>query len=311
MTVQLLKKFLCFTLAFCVIIAWIFTLPLLYVNAEGRNTSISYYKHTYSTNTTSTYTLSQANTITPSTQTRTSYPDNRYIDTDSSVVQILAGGGQGSGFIIDDHIIATCAHCVYNNSSGSFISSISVKIFSGNNFTTPALTCSPISAHVPVRYHVNSGEFEQSSFDYALLYVEEDLSSYGAFELGVMRDAFLTNAGSVIASGFPGIVHGSENVNNARYYSTGQMGVFDVEDSIEKYPSSCDQRFHATAVISGGDSGGPVYTVTEFNGITYHTVVGIITGGTYTIPSQTGDGTYGVRITFDLLHFYRNNPYVS
>lgn len=70
------------------------------------------------------------------------------------------------------------------------------------------------------------------------------------------------------------------------------------------HAQSCAQRFHATTVISGGDSGGPVYTVSNFRNTEYHTVVGICSGGLYDELTSTGSGTYGVRITSDLLRFY-------
>lgn len=146
-----------------------------------------------------------------------------------------------------------------------FLFGLNVKIYTGTDFEIPVLTCTVVSVHVPTLYFTyNDSELKHSCYDYALLYVAEDLSNYGMFELGVMQDAFLENAKPVIASGFPGVVYGFKNVNGARYFSTGKMGEFDVKDSIITYPESCDQRFHATTVISAGDSGRPVYAVTKY-----------------------------------------------
>ena len=140
-----------------------------------------------------------------------------------------------------------------------FLFGLNVKIYTGTDFEIPVLTCTVVSVHVPTLYFTyNNSEPKRSCYDYALLYVAEDLSNYGMFKLGVMQDAFLENAKPVIASGFPGVVYGFNHVNDARYFSTGKMGEFDVKDSIITYPESCDQRFHATTVISAGDSGRPV-----------------------------------------------------
>lgn len=62
--------------------------------------------------------------------------------------------------------------------------------------------------------------------------------------------------------------------------------------------------------MTGGNSGGPVYVKTEYNGKEYAVVIGITTVATW-----GGDNIYngggGVRMTTNLLHFYKNNPNIA
>lgn len=302
-----------------------FTMPTKLSSTQIANASSSgivYRRYAYSTGTTSDYTLYEADLYNAS-NARTLYPynDNRIEDDDTSVVKLTfcsrnTNGNNissyGTGFIVDKNIIATCAHCVYNRDSlnpngtrGMFCTDYSIKIYD-DNFSQPLATYSPVSVHIPITFINSTSEPEYSSYEYALLYLGEnvDLSSYGIFHLGVANDSFLANNNTVKCSGFPGLVNGGVNLTGARYLSDGRMGEFDHQASINVYPSSCDKRFHATTVSSGGNSGGPVYTVSNFLNNEYHTVVGICSGASYDVDTSTGTGTYGVRITTDLLRFY-------
>ncbi|MDE6677430.1 MAG: trypsin-like peptidase domain-containing protein, partial [Ruminococcus sp.] len=101
--------------------------------------------------------------------------------------------GIGTGFIVDDHVIATAAHCV----NGKKINKVSVL----NNSGSVVLNATPVEYHIPVNYPSIDG------YDYALISVKEDLSSYPHFEIGVALDN-VAGANAKI-SGFPGIVNGS------------------------------------------------------------------------------------------------------
>lgn len=60
--------------------------------------------------------------------TRAGLIDDRVPDTDVSVVRLEAGGHISSGFIIDNHIIATAAHCVYNYKNKHYNENMRVDI---------------------------------------------------------------------------------------------------------------------------------------------------------------------------------------
>lgn len=316
-----IKKLVSASLSLVILSASINMLPS---QAETASSSyITYRRYSYATGTWSDYNLYSADPIANSMNpSRYDYPDNRIEDDDTSVVKLSFAvynengtlvSYTGTGFIVDTNIIATCAHCVYNRSSlnpdnttGMFAINYTISIYD-DDFSYPLATFSPVSVHIPKTYITSLSEPERSSFEYALLYLGEDvnLSQYGVFDLGVANDDYLINEGDVKCSGFPQQVNGGLNPTGGRYISDGQMGMFDIQNSIYQYPASCDKRFHATTVNSGGDSGGPVYAVSEFGNSEYHTVIGICSGGSYDMPTATGSGTYGVRITADLLRFYR------
>ena len=140
----------------------------------------------------------------------------------SGVVKIMTPNSYiGSGFVIAPHIIATAAHCVFDNStldpndilseSGYIISGI--KLFDSNGVNT--LTATPVECHVPYSYisAVKNGNYE-NAFDYALISVEEDLSDYMCFNLGVALDSAVTNEVEISISGFPYEINYVQ-VNNA------------------------------------------------------------------------------------------------
>lgn len=202
--------------------------------------------------------------------------DERVIDwTKSGVVKIMSDSYYlGSGFVVDEHTIATAAHCVYNES----ISEILLFDTSGNI----EKNIIPMEYHIPTRYVANS------QFDYALITVKEDLSEYICFELGVPLDSFVngeTNA-TVSVTGFP--QEYNDHTNHMKYSGNGK---------ICSGGSGENGLLYYNADTSGGNSGGPVYITESLNGKTYHTVVAVHTTG----------GNHGVCMTTDLIHFYKAN----
>lgn len=221
--------------------------------------------------------------------------DDRVPDKDTSVVKLTGGGKIGTGFIVDDHTIATAAHCVYQGENKSFAKDLKIDIFNGD-CTKILKTITPKEVHMPLYYSFKADE----RYDYALLYVEEDLSKYGEFSLSMPMDSFMTSGATVTVSGFPAKTASNPNAScEKRYKADGE-----IMDIRTFKPEIWDYQIRYSAFMSGGDSGGPVYTTQTFDGETYHTVVGINTSG-------TTDLYCGTRITTTLLMFYYNNDYIG
>lgn len=216
-------------------------------------------------------------------------PDERVVDfTKSGVVKIMGFTDYiGSGFIVDSHTIATAAHCAYN------LQISGIRIFNSNG--NIALTATPVQYHIPNLYvQTHSG-----NYDYALITVEEDLSDYACFNLGVAMDNFLTSSKSICVTGFP------QKVNNVIV-----NGVVETEDRNNMYTGigtisgGNEYVLNYNVDTYRGNSGGPVYTSTSYNGNVYYTVIAIHTTG-------AGTYNYGTRINTNLMHFYKNNPNIS
>ncbi len=238
--------------------------------------------------------------------------DNRVnADDDTAIVKLVdptTGNGIASGFIVDDHVIATAVHCVY---TGLEFRDLSIRIIDENNNLIK--TVSPKYIHVPKEAIYNTNSI-RGTHDYALLYVEEDLSEYGAFQLGVATDEYIDNHGSVVVSGFPGDL--PENY-------TGQSGDIRFKASGNFYRSSVspynNYRCFYDADAVGGNSGGPVYVEEGFKvgdqWYKYKTVVAIHSGGcaSFSLNYNYFDPEYnsGVTITPDILNFYYSNSYLT
>lgn len=204
------------------------------------------------------------------------------LDNDAAVVDLT----NGSGFIVSDHVIATAAHCVYDGDTSSFINNYEVIIFSNGARTI----YSPTYVDIPKTYYINP----DIAYDYALIYVEEDLSQYGMFELGLPQDEYIDANGEVTISGFPNHLPGNEdNSFDERFKSTGNI----TGDFITTFV--CD------AFATNGDSGGPVYVSEEFNENEYNTVIAIFVG------KVIDNITHGLKMNHDMLKFYNGNPYID
>ena len=215
--------------------------------------------------------------------------DNDMIrDYDTAVVNLSIGG---SGFIVSDHVIATAAHCVYNADTKSFIDN-TVKIVDSQNDKT----FTPKYVDVCKTY----ADPDHRNYDYALIYVEEDLSEYGMLKMGVALDEYVDKHGEVIVSGFP-----QSYPNN---YDGQPYGIrFKAKGKL--LSSSDDIQLVYDADTAGGDSGGPVYaeegfTNQHYDHYDYKTVVAINV-------ATSGIANIGVRITPDLLKFYYDNSYLK
>lgn len=268
----------------------------------------TYCCHYYLTNDDETYTL-YGEDIISSISTRSGTVDDRVPDkTNSAVVWTTTG----TGFIVDDHIIATAAHCVYDH---GFEPIMDIKIYSedGSKLLTQV---SAAEIHVPNAYihYSNSHEPKENKlareYDYALIYTIQDLSEYGVLPLAVPTDNFMTSNANVNISGYPGATTSNPYADgNTRLHSNGN--VMDIREHNIIDPDnmlSFERQIMCSTYSSDGNSGGPMYIATRCLGKYYKTAIGIETGG---IARTDYRRSYGVRVTSDLLLFYYNNPNIG
>ncbi|MBP5431935.1 serine protease [Ruminococcus sp.] len=250
----------------------------------------------------------------------------------SGIVKIISTDGvynyYGTGFVIAPHIIATAAHCVFDydaiipdnlsSQKGYVISNI--RLFNNNGVNT--LNATPVECHVPWSYISSAFDrLKVNAYDYALISVEEDLSDYMCFNLGVALDSAVTNETDITISGFPGTVNGN-TVNNSyldqMYLGTGSL--VEWSDYISAYYYNLfqyndDRMFFYDVDTSGGNSGGPIYVtkhVYDKNGNNhqvYYDVIGICTAEF----TEYGIGVVnmGMRMNGELLRFYLDNNNIN
>lgn len=233
--------------------------------------------------------------------------DERVVDwSKSGVVKLLTTEVDGNGnqineqdcvtgFVIDNHTIATAAHCFYNFKDKCNYRVDSILFFDKSGNVSMEIT-DPVEYHIPRQYTTT----EFSDCDYALITVSQNLRDYVQFNLGYVTDEF---RGEVSVTGFPKLRDddyynkGEEketlnNIENHQMY-TGKGNVigFTTNDLV-KYTND----------TSRGNSGSPVYVTEELYGKEYYTVIAI--------NVKPGDRTYnaGVRMTPEVLRFYKGNP---
>ncbi len=215
--------------------------------------------------------------------------DTRVVDfTKSGVVKLMTNDGyMGTGFVVDDHTIATAAHCVYNQSTSSVYEISSIRLFDGDGDIEKTVT-NLQEIHIPRPYRTFS---DSSNYDYALITVGDDLSDYAIFNLGLLMDNYSSSNSAFSITGFPQVVNNTvvnSNTQDTMYTGTGS------------FYSATDYKIFYNNDTSGGNSGGPVYITTSFNNNVYYSVVGIHTTG--------GTSNGATRVTTNLLQFFKNNP---
>lgn len=255
-----------------------------------------YKKYNCSTGSISGYTLSIPSSLSSiEDQLRSGSYDDRILDSSAEAQCIVylsykkSNGSyyRGSGFIVDDHVIATCAHCLYDGSA--FNTDYKVKIYNTAG-TSVVATYNAKELHIPLAYYNSS----DSNYDYGLIYVNEDLSQYGKMALGQITDNFENTAQTVYASGFPKYVHEDfENPVYNRYIGQGTVTT-----------TTNNYKIWYTSFTSGGDSGGPVFLEYTLGDETFRTAIGIIT-------NSTGVSHWGNRITLPISRFFYYNSNIG
>ncbi|MBE6846083.1 MAG: trypsin-like serine protease [Ruminococcus sp.] len=212
--------------------------------------------------------------------------------------------GNGSGFIVDDHLVLTAAHCVCGGTASNILvaEDLTVTVYNSDETTFKVYTVDSI--HVPQKYFDfddKGGSTYNVDFDYALIHIDsrydnipsKTFSQYEPFQIGYITKKFIEKQITVTTSGFTAIPDSSEGMH--RYYSVGNI----VSDST-------DLRYHAYANANYGDSGGLAYYNSVYNEEVIKSAIGNITGG--------GEGadydSSGVRITPTIARFIFNNEYI-
>lgn len=175
-----------------------------------------------------------------------------------------------TGCIIGDHIIATCRHAV---ASCKTQSQINARVVDCGGDGTPEATLTVTAVHYP------ESSIDDSSYDYALVVVQEDLSQYGVFNPGVTTNTFESQNCEVTVMGWKN----DENTDLNTYF---------VKDSGIAIPAT-PEVMHYVVSTDNGESGAPVL----YN----DSPVGIHTGGDGVVYNN------GVRIDSQILNFYFNN----
>lgn len=274
--------------------------------------SRSYIMHDYQTNSNSYYYLN-GNVDVFSDDGISTYAgniDDRVPATDTSVVRVLSSLGVGTGFIVAPNVIATAAHCVYDRRTGMFVNNLKIEIRGGvyPNASGEVPKFQVIEAHIPVNYYSNA----DNNYEYALLYVEEDLSEYGIFDLGLPSDEFMDSNTIVTTSGYPGETSSDKNANCMTLYKSN--GNILNLNNCKETENRFDYRLINSCYTSGGNSGGPLY-MTKYSGNNeIHAVIGIHTGSNFVTLNgelQTTKTSFCTRITPSLIRFYYNNNFIG
>jgi hypothetical protein len=216
----------------------------------------------------------------------------------SSIQGVVKLTNSGSGFIIDEHTIATAAHCIYNTNSNSFVP-VQIQIYDSNmNLIT---TITPTSLHVPYEFSDHNsipGAQPVSNYDYGLITVSDsiDLTTYGLFSLGVSTYGLMSTQKAVTDCAY--VQYG----NSFNLYQTQGNLVYWPQDMMSgnEYPFV----FSFNISTMNNCSGAPLYTTINdmsTSNATPKTVLGIVTGGAY-------DYGLGIRIMPTVLRFFYQNP---
>lgn len=219
--------------------------------------------------------------------------EDRFVDwSKSGTVKLMREGFYGgTGFVVDEHTIVTAAHCVYICEYDEPKKFTNILLFDSQG--NIEMTANPVEYHIPRNYRKTS---YTEKYDYAIITVEEDLSNYICYNLGMLSDANLINNMPISITGFSQDANGY--TNHTAITATGTVTGTNLTER---------KIISTNAVIAGGNSGGPVYTTETRGGRTYYTVIGIST------TRSPIDDIYGYGnckyIDTNMLHFFINNSH--
>ncbi len=321
---RLIKKHLFFITAFVVFITTIFYFGNVNFDSSARKSGTNYWRHDCNSNNVHSmmeYTLSRVVVENEASHNYVFHPNDMEVDSSETAVVRLkysecsnmkenSATSVASGVIVSDHVIATAAHCVYDLTEG-FYDKLDVEIVDENGGVIASYK--PRYIHIPYYFVINTdGDFgPHPVYDYALIYVESDLSSYGKFNIGFTTDEFLNaeaEVNKVKISGFPGSFNDGlipENyVKGKRYMAEGNVLPIPPK-------TTTDRLIYYNADTGNGHSGSPIYVEETYTveGKTYtNKILLAVHYGGYGFPSNYN---FGVRIQPEQALFYMGNKYLT
>lgn len=190
--------------------------------------------------------------------------------------------------MVDSHTILTAAHCLYDDTNHKGVTNLKISFYDEYNQKDTSIPATPMSYHIPYNYI----QSKSCDYDYALITVQEDLSQYINFNLGVLRDDVVNYNPEIelYATGFGGD-HSESATIGTKYTCYGTLAT---NNPVRDYTVYYDND------SVGGDSGGPVYINSNGN----KTAIALFTAQDNIKPYEYNLGT---RITTDILQFVYNN----
>lgn len=256
--------------------------------------------------------------------------DDRYANSIKGIVYLTKNNNTfaGTGFIVADNIIATAAHCVFDQDTGGFAHNLKVYPKTSNGFVDNTVSYNALEVHIPYDYY----DFDYNDmYDYALIKIGTNLtgSDYPHFALGMPYNVYTDTTFedfTIYASGFPqtapnGQTNGDiNNSSNPPRIYTGEGNVVTSLDNFTQnnveYPLDTN-IFNFDSDLTPGTSGGPVYVKEKYrnsSGEGYTTVYTVVSmcSGIYTAYNTTHETmcNMGPIMNAMMLKFYLNNEYL-
>lgn len=197
-----------------------------------------------------------------------------------------------TGFVVDSHTILTVAHCMFDLDNNNSCTNLTYTLY--NSDGSVSATNSAVSYHAPKIYIDQSSD---KNFDYALITVEEDLSDYMCFDLGMIRDEFASLSTPIYVTGYSGEKVDEDGDGVDELWGKIVTGSGSLTNNGSGNKITTDKIYYNTDTV-GGESGSPVYVMKNGKMI----VIGIHNGGITNVYNT------GKRIDTNILHFVYNNP---
>lgn len=226
-------------------------------------------------------------------------------------VQTNGGAFLGTAFVVDSHTILTAAHVLYDIDNHSVNRNLQFKVYDPYDTATDIVITSK-SYHIPNSFTSASGY--NADYDYAIVTVNQDLSQYINFDLGIMRSGNMNSMVYVTGFGGNGKINDNVNSNFVHTKSTG-YGSLTFNNPYNDY------MINYQADTVSGFSGGPVYVLNLTNNT--KTVIAINITETFTLLQDENGNLVldengntipdrnlynsGLRINSNILHAVFNN----
>lgn len=247
--------------------------------------------------------------------TRIEREDTRSAGTFNPIVKVSGNGGYGTGFIIDSNLIATAAHCVYNEETNQWINNLTV-IATINGIKTEFEV---LETHV-LKSYVDSGK--TIATDYALIRIKtidkkgishDLLSECGKLVMSPLVDTKLNEMTDFYKNNSP-IKHIMAAGYSDGYLHSAWGHAFTATQllpSNHKDPEVQNKVLCYTAFVTGGDSGAPIFFDKDANASTDDRVVVAIHSSSSGYTNDVRSVGLGPRVNSQLMKFYYDNKNIG